>query len=617
MKQNKLLSALALILSLTLLLGACSAQATQSDSAAQQVQSQAAGTEKTASTDSTSDAKESVLELDVSDRDASGDYDEAAAETLSGSTITAGGTYVLTGTLSETLVIDAGDTEKVQLVLSGVTISVSDGPAIYVKSADKVFLTVEAGTENLLSDGESYSLTDGTTSVDACVFSKSDLTINGSGVLTILGNNAHGVVSKDDLVVTAEHLSVTAAKTALTGKDSVTLADATVHLIAGTDAIRSDNDEDSEKGSVTISGSSVTIEAGKDGVQAETSLSIETSTLDITTGGGSANRSYDSSESYKGLKAGTTLTILSGSFTLDCLDDAIHASDVQISGGSLQISTGDDGVHADAALDISGGELSILTSYEALEGETVNISGGTLLLNASDDGINAAGGNDSGTGGFFGFDRFSGGSGTLNISGGYLLVNASGDGLDSNGDLNVSGGVVLVSGPTNDGNGAIDFEATGTVTGGVVIALGSSGMAMNFSQAENQGSILLSTGAQAAGTNFALVDANGQVVASFTPSKAYASAVVTAPGIQEGGSYSVVLGGSVSDADENGFAQSGTVSGGSTLQTIQMSGLIYGSGMGMGGFGGGMGGQGGFGGQAPGQAPGQGGFGGQGGPGRR
>ena len=237
---------------------------------------------------------------------------------------------------------------------------------------------------------------------------------------------------------------------------------------------------------------------------------------------------------------------------------------------------------------LSDGKVKVTKSYEAIEGTQVVITGGEHSLVASDDGINAAGGNDSGStqpparpG-----DSFTSSSGQIVISGGYTVVNANGDGIDSNGTISVSGGVTLVSGPTSGGNGIFDYDGTATVTGGVLVALGTSDMAQNFSSASNQGSMLVSFTQQSAGKSFAVCDSNGKVIVSFTPEKSYKCAVVTAPEIQSGNSYTLVAGATVSGADSNGFARNTTKSGGTTLTTVTMSSLIYGSGGGMGGPGG-------------------------------
>lgn len=530
-------------------------------------------------------------------------------------TITDAGTYIISGSASDaSLTVSAGKEDKIQLVLCGLTLTNPSGPAIYIGSADKVFITLDAGSVNTLSDGESYTATDGDTNLDAALFSREDLTINGTGSLTVKGNYKHGIVSKDDLVITDGKINVTSVKVGLNGKDCVKISGGDIVINAGTDGIRSDNDEDSARGYVYVCGGTLNIVAGNDGIQAETLLKIDDGSFTIKTGGGSANASTksdgsfnpgwggwgalpgstsggtaSSGESAKGLKATAGIVISGGSFNIDSSDDSCHSNGtIDISGGDFAILSGDDGMHADDVLSISGGNVTISKSYEGIESSDIRISGGKISVVASDDGINASGGNDSsGLGGRPGQGMFGSSNGIITISGGYVLVNASGDGIDSNGSLSVSGGLILVSGPTNSGNGALDYDGSATVTGGVVVALGSSGMAQNFSSAENQGSMLITFNSQNAGTPFALCDANGKVIVSFTPTKAYNCAVVTAPEIQSGNSYTAVVGMTVSGADENGCATNTTGSGGAVIATVNMTSGIYGSSGGMGGMPGG------------------------------
>ncbi len=168
-------------------------------------------------------------------------------------------------------------------------------------------------------------------------------------------------------------------------------------------------------------------------------------------------------------------------------------------------------------------------------------------------------------------NSFSAGGGcSLKISGGTVTIDAAGDGLDSNGSLEVSGGEVYVSGPTNSANGAFDYDSTGVISGGIVVAAGSSGMAQNFDSSSKQGSILVKTqSAQSAGTKITLTDSSGKLLVSYSPTKQFNSVVVSAPGITVGGKC--------------------TLTAGSESYTIEMASIIYGSGGGM-GFGGGFGG---------------------------
>ena len=222
--------------------------------------------------------------------------------------------------------------------------------------------------------------------------------------------------------------------------------------------------------------------------------------------------------------------------------DCIHSNNtVSITGGTFTLSSGDDGIHADTDLSISGGNISITKSYEGIESSRILISGGTISIVASDDGLNAAGGNDSSSmGGRFGQGGFSSSTGEIIISGGYTVIDASGDGIDANGSLEITGGVTLVSGPTNDGNGALDYDGTATVTDGVLVALGSSGMAQSISSSGTQGVLACTFSTQSGGKSFLVSDSDGNAIVSFTPSKSYECAIVTAPKLESNSRLSVL-----------------------------------------------------------------------------
>ena len=518
---------------------------------------------------------------------------EPEIASLSGTTITSAGTYKLTGTITDKVItVEAGEKDDVTLVLDNVTLSNSTGPTIYIKSADKVYITLADGTTNTVSDGSAYTLTDGATTVDAAIFSKSDLTINGTGTLNVEGNCKHGIVSKDDLIITAGNLNVISENVGLNGKDCVKISSGTFNITSGSDGIRSDNEEDTSRGYVYIEGGNLNITSANDGIQAETVIKADNASVTIKSGGGSGKSLSSSEESYKGMKAGSDILLSGGTYSINSKDDCIHSNNtVSITGGTFTLSSGDDGIHADTDLSISGGNISITQSYEGLEGSRILISGGEISIVASDDGINAAGGNDSSSmGGRFGQGFFSSSTGEIIISGGYTVVNASGDGIDSNNSLEITGGVTLVSGPTNNGNGALDYGGTASITDGVLIALGSSGMAQSISSSETQGVLACSFNSQSGGQSFLVSDGDGNAIVSFTPSKTYECAVVSAPDIDSDGSYTIVVGATVSGADENGFAQNTSYSGGTELNYSTLSGGFMGEMHG--GFGGGMGGMG-------------------------
>jgi len=520
-------------------------------------------------------------------------------------TITEAGTYLLEGSCADgSVTVSAAKSDKIQLVLDGLSLACADGAPLKIAEAEKVTLTLADGTENHLADGAAYSQTLDDSSVDGAIFSKADLTVNGGGSLTVTGNYKHGIVSKDDLIIAGGTLTVTAESTALDGKDCVKIGGGVLDITAGSNGIRSDNAEDAERGYVYIGGGTLKIDAGTDGIEAVTLLQIDGGTLDIRTGGGSANASTKSdsgrggwgkwggtsasasdSVSAKALKCDGDIRIGGGTFTIDSSDDALHANgSITVTDGTFAISSGDDGVHADATLDIRGGTWEITKSYEGLEAAVVLVSGGSIRLTASDDGLNAAGGSDgSALGTRPGRNHFAADpNARIEISGGMLVIDAAGDGVDSNGALNVSGGVTLISGPQNSGNGALDYGGKATITGGTFIACGASGMAMNFTDGTQ--CAVLANVSGAAGETVAVCGGDGRVIVSFTPKKNYSSILVSAPAMQLGTAYTVASG-TVAGADENGYAADAEISNAKTLTSFTPETLISGSAGG--GFGGG------------------------------
>ena len=457
-------------------------------------------------TESSTTTSSSVTETDTSDmfsdRDKEVGYDESESVTISlvdnssscesdavsitenTITIKDEGTYILSGSLSDGMVIvEAEDADKVQIVLNGVSISNDQSAALYVRSADKVFVTTAFGTENTLEhNGSSYTAID-ENNIDAAIFSKSDLTLNGEGTLTVTAQEGHGIVSKDDLVLTSGTYVITSASHGLSGKDSVRIANGSYTIVSGKDGIHAQNKDDSSSGFVYLAG------------------------------------------------------------------------------GTYTISAGDDGIHAASNVTISDGKIDITQSYEGIEGLSIDIAGGEISVLASDDGINAAGGNDSSSSseGFQGGDdQFASTEGAyIQISGGVLHVNASGDGIDSNGDITVSGGETYVSGPTNDGNGSLDYNGSAQITGGIFAASGSSGMAQNFDSSSTQGTIMVNIDEQEGNTKISLLDSSSTELLSWTAEKQYSSIIISTPEIQQGETY--------------------TITTGTAEQSVTMDSLVYGS----------------------------------------
>lgn len=469
--------------------------------------------------------------IDITDmftkRDLAGTYDESEAVkiTLSGKTaacdssnvhiedgvvtIKAAGVYVLSGTLTDgTVVVDAGDDDKVQLVFDGVSITAADYAAIYAKNADKVFVTLTEGAENTLTVSGDYVQTDDN-NVDAVIFAKCDLTLGGSGSLTVKDTTGHGIVSKDDLVVMGGTYTIDSQDHCLNGKDSVRIAD--------------------------------------------------------------------------------------GTFTLTCDEDGIHAGNddqqdgyIYIEGGDIDISVGDDAMHAEGLLIITGGDIDISKSYEGIEGYKILVTGGDIDVAASDDGFNAArpdsnvqsdgtqsteddqrqtdsfkrrtndtetnrpelpekgdrpgdsgtpGGPGMGAGMDADYDAY------ILITGGTININADGDGIDSNGYLGIAGGNVYVLGPSNNGNGALDYGIYATITGGEMVAVGGSGMEQGFGDESTQCSALVSFDEWIdVGETITLTDSNDNKLLTYKADKKFDSVLISTSDMKQGETYTLTVG---------------------------------------------------------------------------
>ena len=520
-----------------------------------------------------------------SSRDFATDYDlnKCQTITLSGSTvhIQNEGSYILSGTLEDgQIVVNANETDKIQLILNGVHINSNSSAAIFVQQADKVFITTAKGTENTLRNGGSFEETE--YNIDAVVFSKEDLTLNGEGNLTIESPTGHGVVSKDDLAVTGGNYVVTSAGHGFAGKDSVRVAGGTFSVTAGKDGIHAENNDDTTLGFGYFSGGSFRISAEGDGISASNSLLITGGDYQITAGGGSENgtkansgnyggfpgggrpgggrpggrdnmgstQTDENSTSMKGIKAAGDLTVQNGAFQINAADDGVHSNtNIMVNGGSFHIATGDDGFHAEEKLTVNSGKITITESYEGLEGHHIVVSGGEIDLIARDDGLNAAGGVDSsgmggrdqmfgGPGGPGGMGR---GDGSIVISGGTLYVQASGDGIDANGTLKISGGSTTVCGPTQGDTATLDYDVSATISGGTFIGTGGSGMAQSFSDS-GQGIIALRVGNCAANTQIVLTDASGNTILSASPKLDFAVVILSCPDIVKGETYTITIG---------------------------------------------------------------------------
>lgn len=304
-------------------------------------------------------------------RDLSGEYDDGVEVELGESyTIKAEGTYILSGTLADgQIIVDTDDQAKVQIVLNGVNLNCENGPAIYVKSADKVFLTLADESENHVVDGSDYTSTYINEDEPwGAIFSKDDLTINGTGVLNVTGKYLHGIVSKDSLKITGGVINVNAVEDGMHGKDEICIHDGNIAIFAKEDGLKSNNDTDDDRGNISIDGGSVSINGtASQGIDAYHVAQILGGTVNI-----------DSEN--EGIQ-GEHIFIENGELNIDAVDDCLNAKDSLIEDTEVN--------HENALLEIAGGNLVLSTSAgDGLDSNgSILVSGGKTIVHGSSGGV--------------------------------------------------------------------------------------------------------------------------------------------------------------------------------------------------------------------------------------
>ena len=467
-------------------------------------------------------------------------------------TITKAGTYKLSGEYQGQIKVETADSDAVRLVLDNANITNSSGAALNVVNADEVILYSASGTTNTISDGAEYTAT-GEDDPDAVVYSKADLTIAGEGTLKVNGNHEDGIHTSDGLVIASGTLEVNAANTGIKGKDYVDILGGTINVTAQQDGIKSTNDTDEGKGWTRLSNGTVTVNAGDDG-----------------------------------FKASRVVEISGGSLTVEQSDEGIEAQYINISGGDVNVTSADDGMNA--SLKTSDSES---TDSSANTSDTANQQQGSLpggqqngtsnqqqqgtgqpqppaMSGTSQDGTSQNGTTGTGQqgmgqppqGGMPG-----GGGGTfevidaaINVSGGNITVNAEGDGIDSNGVTTLSGGTLIVNGPSQGGNAALDTNGDLLLNGATVLSGSTADMFEAPSTNSTSGYLKLtnSSGFEQ-GSTVQVADSSGKVVANYKVTKSNVQLVlVSSSSIVKGQSYTVYTTTSAVDSNAASLASGAT-----------------------------------------------------------
>ena len=470
-------------------------------------------------------------------------------------TITKAGTYKLSGEYQGQIKVKTADSDVVRLVLDNANITNSSGAALNVVNADEVILYSASGTTNTISDGADYTAT-GEDDPDAVVYSKADMTIAGEGTLKVNGNHEDGIHTSDGLVIASGTLEVNAANTGIKGKDYVDILGGTINVTAQQDGIKSTNDTDEGQGWTRLSNGTVTVNAGDDG-----------------------------------FKASRVVEISGGSLTVEQSDEGIEAQYINVFGGDVNVTSADDGMNASLKTSDSESTDSSANTSDTANQQQNNQQQGSLpggqqsgtsnqqqqgmgqppaMSGTSQDGTSQNGTTGTGQqgmgqppqGGMPG-----GGGGTfevidaaINVSGGHVTVNAEGDGIDSNGVTTLSGGTLIVNGPSQGGNAALDTNGDLLLNGATVLSGSTADMFEAPSTNSTSGYLKLtnSSGFEQ-GSTVQVADSSGKVVANYKVTKSNVQLVlVSSSSIVKGQSYTAYTTTSAVDSNATSLASGAT-----------------------------------------------------------
>lgn len=372
-------------------------------------------------------------------------------------TITAAGTYTLTGSCSDGNVVIAKNAGEVTLILNSLTLTSTTTAPVAAKSGTAVTISLPSGTSSTLTD--TYRNAE---SPKSCLNSGGDLIFTGSGTLTVNGNNKNGIKADGNITVEGVTLKINSLDNSLAADNILTVNSGKITAVSAEgDCIKSEPDEitDTTLGQIVIKGGTFNLTAtANDGIQALDTLTISGGDFTIKTGGGSTVKiASDDDGSYKGIKSDGKMTITGGTFDINSADDSVHTNyDMYIGGGNFTINSGDDGIHADGLLTIDGGTFDI-TAAEGIEATRIVINNGDITISASDDGINAA-------------QKLTGYTVEVVINGGTITIKmgqGDTDGIDSNGNITINGGTIYITAQS-----AFDYDGTGKLNGGTVYVNG-------------------------------------------------------------------------------------------------------------------------------------------------
>jgi len=483
-------------------------------------------------------------------------------------TIAHAGVFSISGsTTNGQIIVNTEDEQTVKLILDSPVITCATSAPINVRNCEKVVINLPDHSTSVLSDGTSYTYDDAAEEEpNATIFSKSDMTIYGSGLLTINAQFKDGISSKDGLIIKNSNVVVTAADNGIRGKDYLIVKQAYLKINSGSNGLKSDNDENASLGYISLESARAAIISAGDGITAVTKVNISGGSYSLTTGGGSS-RTVTSAASAKGIKSLVATDITCDSMVINAADDALHSNgSLAIDGGYYSLSSADDGTHADNSLAFNNAEIHILKSYEGVESASITVNNTTLSIESSDDGFNSTAGkavemNDNSC---------------LTINSGTITINATGgDALDSNGNNVIAGGIIIAHGPKSQPEVGLDYNGTCRVTGGTLVVSGpSSNMVQAPSTSSSQYSVLIKfTTSFNAHTLVNIAGTNGGIL-TFSPERAFQTIVFSSSELALNETYTISTGGSSTGTVSNGYYTGGNYTGGTVYKTFTIAGVI-------------------------------------------
>ena len=441
-----------------------------------------------------------------------------------------GGVYHLTGNIDDGYII-IGTNSYVKLILDNVKINNSNGPCIIINNARQIVIELARDSVNYLTDGFNYD----NVLYDGCLFSKSNLVLQGNGTLNIVSNYKDGIVCNDNLKILSGNYIIDSVDDGIRGNDSIYVSNGTFDITSGGDSFKVTNIIDNKKGFMYIENGNFVINSYGDGFEVSNSLIINDGVFKIKTKSINGDK-----QSKKGFKALGNIIINNGKFTMDNMDDSFNSkNNMYIENGNFIIQSRDDGIKAINDLIIKNSNLVIKEAYEGIEGGNVYIYNGSYNIKVRDDGINVKKDDD---------DEKTREQlmvvGNLLIENGNFIIEAEADGFDVNGNITINNGTIFIDAASIMSENAVDYNGYCNINGGILIGVsGHNLLAQGASDTSKQHSLMYYLTEGYSPSEFLIIDNDNKEVFRYKTKKEYRNIFVSSKNLEKNKIYSLKIGG--------------------------------------------------------------------------